>query len=449
MAYKSSSSLDPEVLLKKLRRLESNSICPNCGTHAPQGIGFGSICVKFKTFVCDLCKTSHQAISHRVKSVSMSTWTYDEVNELTAANNGGNDACRHNWLKNAPDYGGRYQGGVRPKAGDKVDIFKQFVIDCYERGMFKASTPYVPSSDSVSNSSHHNSKPTTTTTSHVIKNSSKPVVKDMLAFDEPVVSKAVPKASNDMIDFLSGPPSVPASNNEDVFGSFSSAPSASVPSTTASFDPFGSSILSPVSTTSSNPTSVFQASQMPNQTSMMGQGMTNQQQYSSMPNNMNMHQGAMGVSSMPAPNMLSNNYMQQQQTGMMPMMPMMNTMPMMGMNQMGMNQMGMNQMGMNQMGMNQMGMNQQRQMNVYPSSNMGMPMMNTMPMMNNMNPSPLMNPSMNYQSNVMQANSGSSISTMNMNSPTRGIYNNNNNNNIISNKQSVQKKDAFDFIKLG
>jgi hypothetical protein len=119
----------------------------------------------------------------------------------------------------------------------------------------------------------------------------------------------------------------------------------------------------------------------------------------------------------------------------------------MGMSQMGMSaQMGMNQMGMSaQMGMNQMGMNQQRQMNVYPSSNMGMPMMNTMPMMNNMNPNPLMNPSMNYQSNIMQANSGSSISTI-FHSPTRGIYNNN---NTISNKQSVQQKDAFDFIKLG
>jgi len=102
-----------EDLLKKLRRLKENSMCPNCGTVAPHGIGFGSICVKFKTFVCDLCKTSHQAISHRVKSVSMSTWTMEEVLDLTKKRLGGNQVARHVWLSKAPTYGGRYQGGER------------------------------------------------------------------------------------------------------------------------------------------------------------------------------------------------------------------------------------------------------------------------------------------------------------------------------------------------
>jgi hypothetical protein len=68
---------------------------------------FGNICVKFRTFVCDSCKSSHQAISHRVKSISMSTWTIDEVNELTDSMGGGNDAARATWLKNAPECGQR------------------------------------------------------------------------------------------------------------------------------------------------------------------------------------------------------------------------------------------------------------------------------------------------------------------------------------------------------
>jgi len=131
-----------EDLLKKLRREAGNTVCPNCGTVAPSGIGFGSVCVKFKTFVCDLCKTSHQAISHRVKSISMSTWTMDEVQELTVQRGGGNDVACHVWLKNAPKYGGRYQGGTRPKVGDKVEIFKQFIADCYDMGKFRANTPY-------------------------------------------------------------------------------------------------------------------------------------------------------------------------------------------------------------------------------------------------------------------------------------------------------------------
>ena len=132
----------PELMLKKLRRLESNMKCPNCGTPAQPGIGFGNICVKFKTFICDLCKTSHQAISHRVKSFSMSTWTMDEVMELTSDRNGGNLVALHVWLANAPPPGGRYPGGYRPKEGDKVETFKQFVTDCYEHGKFKANTPF-------------------------------------------------------------------------------------------------------------------------------------------------------------------------------------------------------------------------------------------------------------------------------------------------------------------
>jgi len=107
----SDESKRAEDLLKKLRRLPENSACPNCGTQAPHGIGFGNICVKFKTFVCDLCKTSHQAISHRVKSVTMSTWTIDEVMELTKQRLGGNQVARHVWLSKAPNFGGKYNGG--------------------------------------------------------------------------------------------------------------------------------------------------------------------------------------------------------------------------------------------------------------------------------------------------------------------------------------------------
>jgi transposase-like protein len=45
-----------ETLLKKIRKLDYNMSCPNCGTQAQVGVGFGNVCVKFKTFICDLCK---------------------------------------------------------------------------------------------------------------------------------------------------------------------------------------------------------------------------------------------------------------------------------------------------------------------------------------------------------------------------------------------------------
>lgn len=156
-------------------------LCPNCGTQAPAGIGFGSICMKFKTFVCDLCKTSHQAISHRVKSISMSTWTLDEVYSLEDKNSGGNEACRFIWLNNAPPYGGRYSTGQRPKAGDRVEIFKQFIIDCYESGMFKANQPYI-----ANTSVRNNSKPLSTDKKQAppINNTAK-VEADLLGWDDP------------------------------------------------------------------------------------------------------------------------------------------------------------------------------------------------------------------------------------------------------------------------
>lgn len=119
------------------------SVCPNCGTY--NQFGFGNVCVKFKTFVCDLCKSSHQAISHRCKSITMSTWTMEEVQELIVQRCGGNHAALQTWLLHAPNCGERYDGGRRPKVGDKIEIFKKFIEDCYERQMFKSSTPFIPS----------------------------------------------------------------------------------------------------------------------------------------------------------------------------------------------------------------------------------------------------------------------------------------------------------------
>ena len=80
----------------------------------------------------------------------MSNWTMDEVNALTSEYGGGNEAALHIWLQNAPGYGQKYRGGVRPREGDRIEHFKQFISDCYDKGMFKATTPFVPSMASTS-----------------------------------------------------------------------------------------------------------------------------------------------------------------------------------------------------------------------------------------------------------------------------------------------------------
>ena len=113
--------------LTALRRLPGNKRCPNCGTESR--LGFTAVCVKYATFVCDVCKSSHQAFSHRTKSVTMSHWTMDEVKPLDEANGGGNDAARRVWFARMSDAD---RAAYQPREGDDVDKFKQFVQLAYE-----------------------------------------------------------------------------------------------------------------------------------------------------------------------------------------------------------------------------------------------------------------------------------------------------------------------------
>lgn len=115
--------MNAEEKVKRLAKKKSNTICPNCGN--VKKFGFGTVCIKFYTFVCNECKSSHQAISHRCKSTTMSTWTDAEVEELERK---GNDYCRRTWLKNAPAEG----TGGRPIPGSDISCYKRFVIDAYE-----------------------------------------------------------------------------------------------------------------------------------------------------------------------------------------------------------------------------------------------------------------------------------------------------------------------------
>ena len=66
----------PEDLLNKLRKLEENKHCVNCGEYAK--LGHTNVCggalvdathgiVPYSSFVCHNCKSAHQSFSHRVK----------------------------------------------------------------------------------------------------------------------------------------------------------------------------------------------------------------------------------------------------------------------------------------------------------------------------------------------------------------------------------------------
>jgi hypothetical protein len=115
------------ALLQQLRKLPANRVCVNCD--AETKLGFGSVCSKYNTFVCDLCKTSHQAFSHRCKSVTMSHFSMDEVELIREENGGGNVAAKARWLANISR---EELDAIKPRANDPVDKYKRFVQLVYE-----------------------------------------------------------------------------------------------------------------------------------------------------------------------------------------------------------------------------------------------------------------------------------------------------------------------------
>ena len=235
-----------EEKVKRLARLKSNCTCANCGNF--NKFGFNTVCIKFHTFVCNECKASHQAISHRCKSLTMSSWTHEEVQELELK---GNDHARQTWLMNAPPCG---QGG-RPKPGMELSVYKRFVVECYEHkryyGTAKANNEAVVAGVTpvVTMAAE------TVTASVRIKNKSprKPQAPppttelDLLDFGDPEPISAPALASN--VDFFnadfgdfSSPQAAPSkAPNVDLFGADVDATPTASHATSISFDPFSSS----------------------------------------------------------------------------------------------------------------------------------------------------------------------------------------------------------------
>mmetsp|Transcript_97682 Transcript_97682/g.232530 ORF Transcript_97682/g.232530 Transcript_97682/m.232530 type:complete len:300 (+) Transcript_97682:107-1006(+) len=108
--------------LQRIRRLPENRVCPNCLKE--ESLGFGAVCMTFKTFICHDCKSAHQSFSHRCKSVQMSVWTMDEVKSLDERHGGGNAAAQRQFL-------GRLTDKERVKQGSSPDAFKRFIERAY------------------------------------------------------------------------------------------------------------------------------------------------------------------------------------------------------------------------------------------------------------------------------------------------------------------------------
>ncbi|GAB4828362.1 hypothetical protein Ancab_035360 [Ancistrocladus abbreviatus] len=149
-----------EKIIRGLLKQPANRKCVNCNTLGPQ-----YVCTTFSTFVCTTCGGIHREFTHRVKSVSMSKFTPQEVSALQA---GGNERAKEIYFKeldiqrhSAPDGSNvdrlrdfikhvyvdrRYTGErsidrpPRLKMGDREDAYDDRRADGYQTG--SRSPPY-------------------------------------------------------------------------------------------------------------------------------------------------------------------------------------------------------------------------------------------------------------------------------------------------------------------
>jgi hypothetical protein len=78
--------------IRALQRLDkANKQCADCGELGPV-----YICTDFHTFVCTECSGLHRELSHKVKSITMSNWSKDEVEALERS--GGNTRDKEVYL---------------------------------------------------------------------------------------------------------------------------------------------------------------------------------------------------------------------------------------------------------------------------------------------------------------------------------------------------------------
>ncbi|KAF8819379.1 hypothetical protein IE077_000077 [Cardiosporidium cionae] len=79
----------------RIRLLQRDNIwekrCADCRDGSPI-----YVCMDYMSFVCTVCSGIHREFGHKVKGISISKWTADEVSQIEK--NGGNKKCRDKYL---------------------------------------------------------------------------------------------------------------------------------------------------------------------------------------------------------------------------------------------------------------------------------------------------------------------------------------------------------------
>ncbi|KAI3742180.1 hypothetical protein L1987_59860 [Smallanthus sonchifolius] len=125
-----------EKIIRGLMKLPPNRRCINCNSLGPQ-----YVCTNFWTFVCMTCSGIHREFTHRVKSVSMSKFTSQEVEALQE---GGNQRARETFLR---DWDPREQ---RLPDNSNVDKVRDFIKSVYvDKKFFSSKTSGKPPRDTL------------------------------------------------------------------------------------------------------------------------------------------------------------------------------------------------------------------------------------------------------------------------------------------------------------
>lgn len=120
-----------EKVIRGLMKLPPNRRCINCNSLGPQ-----YVCTNFWTFVCIACSGIHREFTHRVKSVSMSKFTTQEVEALQR---GGNQRARELFLSEWDTQRMRFPDNSNP---DKIrEFIKNVYVDKKYAGSRSSDKP--------------------------------------------------------------------------------------------------------------------------------------------------------------------------------------------------------------------------------------------------------------------------------------------------------------------
>jgi len=159
------------------------------------------ICLNFDTFVCTTCSGIHREFNHRIKSISMATFSPEEIKRVQ--DNNGNEYARKVWLAkwSTSDF-------PVPEAGDRNRI-KEFIKLCYQDKKWYQESAPPPSA----HASDPDELPPQMPISKIIQNPPSLVVK----------TEAPKKKDDDLLGMYDAPANPPQPQPKDFFNtSFSS-----------------------------------------------------------------------------------------------------------------------------------------------------------------------------------------------------------------------------------